>query len=467
MLDMPAQRADSSIHSSSRWPMPRRRWEGRTASSTRCARSSPNSMIAKPVTAPRDAPLLPLSQATTASVSRSRMARSTRAASYFHPSPASTKSRDIIPIAWASRGSASRMVIARGGVIAAIVPLSRAPAAAAPEVSRQWQRNALYEPDAIGRMMEPVLAAFSHQRTVGETIEQLREMVKSALITYVYVVDPAEYLLGIVTMRDLLFSDRDRLLSEVMFRDVFALHAAMPLTDAMKLVLDRHYPVYPVVDAERRLLGLVRGHSMFEAQAIEITLQAGSMVGVEKEERLATPWLTSLRLRHPWLQLNLLTAFLAAAVVGIFQDTIDRLVILALFLPVLAGQSGNTGCQALAVTLRGLTLGELKPGAERALVTKEAWLGCLNGAGVGLFAGLGMYLTATGQESAHPVMLALVVFLAMIGSCIASGISGAMVPLTLKRLGFDPATASSIFLTTATDVVSMGMLLGLATMMVR
>src|SRR2546426_4732771 len=131
-------------------------------------------------------------------------------------------------------------------------------------------------------------------------------------------------------MRDLLFSDRDRLLSEVMFRDVFALHAAMPLTDAMKLVLDRHYPVYPVVDAERRLLGLVRGHSMFEAQAIEITLQAGSMVGVQKEERLATPWLTSLRLRHPLLQLNLLTAFLAAAVVGIFQDTIDRLVILAL-----------------------------------------------------------------------------------------------------------------------------------------
>src|SRR5438046_8867891 len=119
---------------------------------------------------------------------------------------------------------------------------------------------------------------------------------------------------------------------------------------------------------------------MFEAQAIEIILQAGSMVGVKKEERLATPWLTSLRLRHPWLQLNLLTAFLAAAVVGIFQDTIDRLVILALFLPVLAGQSGNTGCQALAVTLRGLTPAELQPAAERALATKEAWLAWPNGA---------------------------------------------------------------------------------------
>jgi len=204
----------------------------------------------------------------------------------------------------------------------------------------------------------------------------------------------------------------------------------------------------------------------FEAQAVEISLQAGSMVGVEKEERLATPPTKSLKMRHPWLQLNLLTAFLAAAVVGFFQDTIDRLVILALFLPVLAGQSGNTGCQALAVTLRGMTLGELKPGMEKPLVKKEAWLGMLNGAGVGLAAAIGMYVIASGQANDHPVMLSIVVFFAMIGSCVASGLSGALVPLGLKRIGFDPATASSIFLTTATDVVSMGMLLGLATILI-
>ena len=251
-----------------------------------------------------------------------------------------------------------------------------------------------------------------------------------------------------------------------MLRDVFALRASMSLQDAMKLVLERHYPAYPVVDSENRLLGKVRGQSMFEAQAIEITLQAGSMVGVSEEERLGTPWQQSFKMRHGWLQLNLVTAFLAAAVVGFFQDTIDRLVILALFLPVLAGQSGNTGCQALAVTLRGMTLGELKPGTEKPLVKKEAWLGMLNGAGVGLAAAIGMYITASGQSNEHPIMLSVVVFLAMIGSCVASGLSGALVPLTLKRLGFDPATASSIFLTTATDVVSMGMLLGLATIMI-
>jgi magnesium transporter len=343
----------------------------------------------------------------------------------------------------------------------------RALAAAPGEYSRQWQRNSLYAEGTIGRMMEPVYAEFPPHATVGQAIDALRELVKHAFITYIYIVDDEERLLGIVTMRDLLFNENDRPLRDVMLSDVFALHAPTKLEEAMKQVLDRHYPVYPVVDAENRLRGLLRGQSMFEARAFDIAAQPGSMVGVEKEERLGTPWPRSLFMRHPWLQLNLLTAFLAAAVVGIFQDTIDRLVILALFLPVLAGQSGNTGCQALAVTLRGMTIGELKPGTERQLITKEAGLGLLNGAGVGVFAGIGMYFVASGQGSPHALALSIVVFLAMIGSCVASGLSGAMVPLTLKRFGFDPATASSIFLTTATDVVSMGMLLGLAALLVR
>lgn len=343
----------------------------------------------------------------------------------------------------------------------------RALAAATPELARQWQRNSRYRREAIGRMMEPVVAAYPSAQTIAETIDKVRELVKTTFITYVYVVDANEHLLGIVTMRDLLFNDTASTLEQVMLRNVFALRATTPLMDAMKLVLGRHYPIYPVVDEDHRLAGLVRGQNMFEAQAVEISLQAGSMVGVEKEERVATPPTKSLKMRHPWLQLNLLTAFLAAAVVGFFQDTIDRLVILALFLPVLAGQSGNTGCQALAVTLRGMTLGELKRGGARELVSKEAWLGMMNGAGVGMMAALGMYITATGQHLEQALMLSFVVFLAMIGACIASGISGALVPLTLKRFGFDPATASSIFLTTATDVVSMGMLLALATIMVR
>jgi magnesium transporter len=260
-----------------------------------------------------------------------------------------------------------------------------------------------------------------------------------------------------------LFNDRAAKLGDVMLKSVFALHTSTPLIDAMKSTLDKHYPVYPVVDDEGRLKGMVRGPKMFEAQAVELSAQAGEMVGVTKEERLATPWPRSLMFRHPWLQLNLLTAFVAAAVVGAFEGTLEKIVLLAVFLPVLAGQSGNTGCQALAVTLRGMTLGELKPGGTPQAVYKESILGLCNGALVGVSAGAGMFVYAWMSKNPQALMLAVVTFLAMVIACVISGISGVLVPTTLQRLGADPATASSIFLTTATDVVSMGAFLGLAT----
>jgi len=339
-------------------------------------------------------------------------------------------------------------------------------AAASRAEAEQWARSETYEEGTIGRMMEEPTATFTPDGTVGEAVESIRDLVKHAFVTYLFVVDAGGRLVGIVTMRELLLADRNARLADIMLTDVFFLTPELQVRDAMKLVLNRHFPVYPVCDADGTLLGEIRGQTMFEEQAFEISAQPGKMVGVDREERLLTPWKRSLLFRHPWLQLNLLTAFLAAAVVGMFQDTIDRVVILALFLPVLAGQSGNTGCQALAVALRGLTLGELKPGKEKALVMKEGLLGLLNGGLVGVTAGLGMYVVATLQKNPSAPVLALIVFLAMIGSCVVSGISGALIPLTLRKLGADPATASSIFLTTATDVASMGLFLGLATLLI-
>jgi len=339
--------------------------------------------------------------------------------------------------------------------------------AIAPEVAQQWKRNQTYAQGSIGRLMEPAYAVFHPTMTVAQTVEKLRALIKVAFITYGYVTDEAGKLRGLITMRDLLFAPDDAQLETLMLRRVFTLKPETRLSDAMKSVLDRHYPAYPVCDANGVLIGLVRGQAMFEEQAIEITAQVGSLVGVEKEERLATPLTQSFKFRHPWLQLNLLTAFVAGAVVAIFQGTVDRLVILAVFLPVLAGQSGNTGCQALAVTLRGITLGELKQGKERELVIKEARLGLYNGALTGIVAGVGMLVVAILQDNPHALELGLVVWAALIGACVTSGVCGATIPILLKRFGFDPATASSIFLTTATDVVSMGMLLGLAALFIH
>ena len=357
------------------------------------------------------------------------------------------------------------------GVLSEIIPefsdtrRHRLFAAGPRTVTQQWSLNQTFDEDSVGRLMEPPTACFRPDENVGDVSARIKELVKKIFVTYAFVTDDGGHLVGIVTMRDLLVSDDHVLLKDIMLKDPFYLKPQTPLMEGMKQVLNRHFPIYPVCDDHGCLIGLVRGQAMFEEQAFEISAQPGRMVGVDKEERLVTPWPRSLKFRHPWLQLNLLTAFVAAAVVGLFQQTLDEMVILALFLPVLAGQSGNTGCQALAVTLRGLTLGELRSGSERELVAKEALLGILNGALVGVTAGAGMYVVARMQSNPNAFWLAFIVGIAMIGSCLISGVSGALIPLTLKKLGADPATASSIFLTTATDVASMGMLLGLATLL--
>lgn len=338
--------------------------------------------------------------------------------------------------------------------------------AAPAEQREQWSHNHSYPDDSVGRLMDRPLAVLLETLTVAEAIERLRPIVQRSLITYGWVVDASGRLSGVLVFRELLFADKAAVISGLMVRDPFSLRPDQSLTDAMREALKRHFPAYPVCDASGRLLGIVRGQTLFEQQAFELSAQAGAMVGVEKEERLGTHWSRSLKFRHPWLQLNLVTAFIAAAVVGAFQTTLDQLVVLAVFLPVLAGQSGNTGCQALAVALRGMTLGDLREGQAKSMVMKEALLGLCNGALVGLTAGLGMYVFARSQDNPAAASLALVVFLAMVGACVASGMAGAAVPLALRRLGADPATASSIFLTTASDVVSMGLFLALATWIV-
>jgi magnesium transporter len=333
-------------------------------------------------------------------------------------------------------------------------------------VGDPWAVAQKYPEDSVGRLMEPVVAVFKPELKVSEAVEKIREWVHDTLITYGYVVDADNRLQGVLTMRELLLAQPGQELGEVMLTDPFTLSAGMSVADAMKEVVYRHYPVYPVCDENGTLLGIVHGFMLFEHQKFEISAQAGRMVGVHKEEHATTAWRSSLKMRHPWLQLNLVTAFVAAFVVSLFEDTIAQIVVLAAFLPVLAGQSGNTGCQSLAVTIRGLTLEEFKPGVFRQVLAKETLLGVVNGAVVGLVAAIAMIAYAIHSGAEQPVVLGLVVLLAMTGACVASGMTGVLVPITLQRLGADPATASSIFLTTATDVVSMGLFLWLANMLV-
>src|SRR4051812_36277489 len=169
-------------------------------------------------------------------------------------------------------------------------------------LTHQWTLNQTYADDTVGRLMEPPTAMFRPSDTVGEVSRNVRELVKKIFVTYCFVTEENGKLVGIVTMRDLLVADDSQRLADVMLKSPFFLNPKTPLMEAMRMVLNRHYPIYPMCDDDGKLIGLVRGQAMFEEQAIEISAQAGSMVGVDKEERLLTPWPRGLRFRHPWLQ---------------------------------------------------------------------------------------------------------------------------------------------------------------------
>ncbi|WP_297794909.1 magnesium transporter [uncultured Marinobacter sp.] len=319
--------------------------------------------------------------------------------------------------------------------------------------------------ETVGELMTPVTATLPASNTVAEALTFMVKSADVSEISYIFVTE-SDRLVGVVGMRDLILAKPSDALSSIMVLEPFAFQEDTPVKEAVSEVLYRHYRMYPVVDEQRHVMGEVRGWKLYERIASELSAQAGSQYGVAKEEQINTPVLLAFRMRHPWLQVNLITAFAAAFVVGMFENTIAQIVALAAFLPVLAGQSGNTGCQALAITLRGITLGQINDYPIRRLLRKEILLGALNGAAVGVIAGIAMFAYALSIDSANPAMLGLVIFIAMIGACMGSGIFGVAVPLMLKRFGADPATASSIFLTTFTDIIGMGLMLFLATSLV-
>jgi magnesium transporter len=265
-------------------------------------------------------------------------------------------------------------------------------------------------------------------------------------------------------LKDIFLNPPDKTLAEVMIRPPFFLTPETGLLDAMKSVVSRHYPVYPVCDAEQRIVGIVRGHSLFEQQSYVISAQAGSMVGVRAQERLSTRWLDSVRFRQPWLQINLGLTLLSALVIGYFQGIIGQLVILAVFFPVVTSQARNTGAQTMAITLRGLSTGEWNRGETLRVLCKETSLGLVNGLLVGLVSGLILAWQAQGGTGS-PVMLGFAMVAAMTLSCGLSGLMGVLIPLILRWFGADPALAATILLTTFATTVSQALFLGLAALL--
>ena len=250
---------------------------------------------------------------------------------------------------------------------------------------------------------------------------------------------------------------------EVKLRDLAQGSPAMvtvtaPREEIVAYLSERRLATLPVVDSDQRLVGVIRYRQLVAAAEAEASMSMQTMLGVGKEERALSSVPFAIRQRLPWLEINLLTAFAAASVVGAFQGTIEKYTALAVLLPVVAGQTGNAGMQALAVTMRGLALREVRPRHWPRLILKEAGVGIGNGIAVAITTAIGVLLWS------QNLGLTVIIGIAMLLSMIIAGLCGAMVPVVLKALRQDPATSSSIVLTTFTDCGGFLSFLGLATL---
>ena len=325
-------------------------------------------------------------------------------------------------------------------------------------VREDLERLQHYDEDSAGRLLDRPYDTIRSDMTVADALEVLRRSGTRRART-VYVVDRENRLVGRVDMQTMAMATRDQQLEELLEPVEATLFATAPRSEVVEL-LERHsVDSLPVIDVEGRLLGVVRYATLFNAIEAVATESLQKMVGVSADERALSPPLFSVKRRLPWLHINLLTAFLAAAVVGFFESLIAQFTALAVLLPVVAGQSGNAGSQALAVTMRGLALREIGTREWRKVLSKELRVGVIDGLALAVTCGLAVFVWS------QSLGLAIVIGVAMVLSMIAAGISGAVVPILLIRIGQDPATASSIILTTVTDVAGFISFLGTATLL--
>jgi magnesium transporter len=326
-----------------------------------------------------------------------------------------------------------------------------------PEVGKELGALLAYDNDCAGRLMDPRVSPLRNGMTVAEAVERLRQIRRDGL-RELFVVDDEGRLSGRIEVQDLALAERDLPLVDITRRVVAFVSDLDPREDVVEMMQNHPITVLPVVNVSGRFIGVIRQAELMTAVEEETSLDMLTMVGASPDERALSSPVFAVKKRLPWLQINLLTAFLAAAVVGLFESTIAQFTALAVLLPVVAGQSGNAGAQALAVTMRGLMLREISLRHWPAVVGKEAMTGLMNGVAVAFTTGLAVYVWS------KSLALVAVIALAMVISMLAAGLAGALVPILLRRFGQDPATASSIILTTVTDVVGFFSFLGIAAM---
>lgn len=327
-----------------------------------------------------------------------------------------------------------------------------------PAIARELGSYMSYPSNSAGQLMDAKVLTYRHSMTVQDVLDRLR--TRKQLISHqLKIVDDDNKLTAQVDTNDLILADSTQLLSELSHPITAVVQALDPREEVVAKLEQFKLEEIPVVDSNGIFLGVIRHPELIDALRERTIDTLQTMVGVSKDERATSSSWFAVRKRMPWLQINLLTAFMAAAVVGTFEDTIAKYTALAVLLPVVAGQSGNAGAQALAVTMRGLALREISVRQWIHVTLKEINTGFWNGISIAITCGVGVYIWSGNLG------LVFVIASSMIIAMVMAGLAGSLVPIVLTRLGQDPAVASSIVLTTVTDIAGFMSFLGIATLL--
>ncbi|WJG09110.1 magnesium transporter [Aliiglaciecola sp. LCG003] len=326
------------------------------------------------------------------------------------------------------------------------------------ELAKEYTDLLTYPEDTAARMMTTRVSAFYADTEVEDVLRKLKQQ-KIKAEDIIYVIDEKQSLLGEVTLSELVSSQPEKTLISISR----PLRTAFSALDSKDMVIEKfegyRSSAIPVLDLQNQLIGAIHFFDIYQSTKEDLATDMQTMVGVSKEERALSSSIFAVKKRLPWLQINLLTAFAAAAVVGAFEGLISEITALAILLPVAAGQSGNAGAQALAVTMRGLTLREITTRHWAKVMTKELLAGTMNGLAIAVTCSIAVYFWSGSFG------LALVISLAMVSSLAIACTAGAIVPIALKKFGMDPAQSSSIVLTTITDIAGFMSFLGIATLL--
>jgi len=314
-----------------------------------------------------------------------------------------------------------------------------------------------YDIESAGGLMTTEYILFKKELTVAEALNKIKEIEpKTEVLDMIYVENKKKELVGVVELRDIFNSPNDTKLEEIMIDNIISVEPEEDQEIVAQLVAKYDLSVIPVVNKNKRLLGIITFDDIIDVIEAENTEDMFRMVGVNEEESINSPFFKSVKRRLPWLFINLGTAFLAAITVGLFEDVISQVAVLAAAMPVVAGMGGNAGTQTLSVVIRGIALGEVEDENKWKLVFKEGALGLIHGIAIGILTGIILYFMYGN------FYLGIIIFASMVFNLVLAGLFGFLIPLGLQAMGIDPALASAIFLTTATDVFGFFAFLGLA-----